>query len=78
MMKDYLIIAWITIVACWPITLPVLAVVAGILFYSRHRVAGVVVSGCLSSKPWRHGSLSAICNHGLILIERPVVNLAEW
>ncbi|EME5080551.1 MULTISPECIES: hypothetical protein [Klebsiella] len=45
MMKDYLIIAWITIVACWPITLPVLAVVAGILFYSRHRVAGLVVSG---------------------------------
>ena len=30
MMKDYLIIAWITIVACWPITLPVLAAVAGI------------------------------------------------
>ena len=76
MMKDYLIIARITIVACWPITLPVLAVVAGILFYSRHRVAGVVVSGLFILEAVAAWRLSAICNHGPILIERPVVNLA--
>lgn len=76
MMKDYLIIAWITIVACWPITLPVLAVVAGILSIPAIAWRVLWYPGCLSSKPWRHGSLSAICNHGPILIERPVVNLA--
>jgi hypothetical protein len=45
MMTDYLIVAWITLVACWPITLPVLAIVAGILFYSHHRITGVIVCG---------------------------------
>ncbi|MFK3704642.1 hypothetical protein ACI2JR_06675 [Klebsiella sp. NPDC088457] len=42
MIKDYLIIAYLTALACWPVTLTLVAVAAGALLYTGHRLLGLV------------------------------------
>lgn len=43
MIKDYLIVAYLTAIAAWPATLALLGLSAGAAFYMRRRVLGVVL-----------------------------------
>jgi len=43
-LTDYLIIICLTIVSCWKITLPVLALMSGFLFYKRAFRLGTTTS----------------------------------
>lgn len=36
MLKDYLIVAYLTVIQCWPVSLPVMAVMAAFLLYKGH------------------------------------------
>lgn len=42
MLRDYLIVAYLTVVSVWPFTLPFIAVTAWWLFRIRWRIAGVI------------------------------------
>lgn len=43
MIKDYLIVAYLTAIAAWPVTLALIGLSAGAAFYMRHRGLGVVL-----------------------------------
>ena len=43
MIKDYLIVAYLTAIAAWPVTLTLIALSAGVAFYTRRRVLGVAL-----------------------------------
>ncbi|APB04726.1 hypothetical protein ACHCAK_09740 [Raoultella ornithinolytica] len=43
MIKDYLIVAYLTAIAGWPVTLTLLGLSAGVALCSRRRVLGVVL-----------------------------------
>ncbi|TLV23831.1 hypothetical protein FE839_00115 [Klebsiella indica] len=44
MIKDYLIVAYLTAIACWPVTLTLIGVSAWIAFYTRRRMTGVILA----------------------------------
>jgi predicted branched-subunit amino acid permease len=41
--KDYLIVAYLTAIAAWPVTLTLIGLSAGVAFYMRRRGLGVVL-----------------------------------
>lgn len=43
MIKDYLIVAYLTAIAAWPVTLALIGLSAGAAFYMRRRGLGVVL-----------------------------------
>ncbi|HBX7981614.1 TPA: hypothetical protein MIH02_17460 [Klebsiella pneumoniae] len=43
MTKDYLIAAYLTAIAIWPVTLALIGLSAGVAFFTRCRVMGVVL-----------------------------------
>ena len=43
MIKDYLIVAYLTAIAAWPVTLALIGLSAGAAFYMRRRWLGVVL-----------------------------------
>ncbi|EPM1136579.1 TPA: hypothetical protein M4196_003303 [Klebsiella variicola] len=43
MIKDYLIVAYLTAIAAWPVTLSLIGLSAGGAFFTRRRVLGVVL-----------------------------------
>lgn len=43
MLRNYLIVAYLTIVSVWPFTLPVIAITAWWLFRIRWRITGAVM-----------------------------------
>ncbi|HID4130320.1 TPA: hypothetical protein ACXE8V_000605 [Pluralibacter gergoviae] len=43
MLRDYLIVAYLTIVSVWPFTLSVVAITAWWLFRIRRRITGAVM-----------------------------------
>lgn len=43
MIKDYLIVAYLTAIAAWPVTLALIGLSAGAEFYMRRRGLGVVL-----------------------------------
>ena len=43
MIKDYLIVAYLTAIAIWPVTLALIGLSAGVAFYMRRRGLGVVL-----------------------------------
>ncbi|EPN6626279.1 TPA: hypothetical protein ACHOZW_005464 [Raoultella ornithinolytica] len=43
MIKDYLIVAYLTAIAAWPITLTLIALSARVAFYTRRRGLGIVL-----------------------------------
>lgn len=42
MIRDYFIMAYLTLISCWPITLPAIVVATWWLFRIRWRFAGIV------------------------------------
>ena len=43
MTKDYLIAAYLSAIAIWPVTLALIGLSAGVAFFTRCRVMGVVL-----------------------------------
>lgn len=43
MIKDYLIVAYLTAIAAWPVTLSLIGLSAGGAFFTRRRGLGVVL-----------------------------------
>lgn len=43
MIKDYLIVAYLTAIAIWPVTLALTGLSAGVAFFTRCRVMGLVL-----------------------------------
>ncbi|EHI1013602.1 hypothetical protein J1B50_004292 [Escherichia coli] len=43
MLKDYLIVAYLTAIAAWPVTLTLIGLSAGVAFFTKCRVLGVVL-----------------------------------
>ena len=43
MIKDYLIVAYLTAIAAWPVTLTLIGLSAGAALYTRRRVLGVAL-----------------------------------
>ncbi|HBY2240700.1 TPA: hypothetical protein MIR89_25495 [Klebsiella pneumoniae] len=43
MIKDYLIVAYLTAIAAWPVTLTLIGLSAGVAFFTRCRVLGVAL-----------------------------------
>ena len=43
MIKDYLIVAYLTAIAAWPVTLALIGLSAGVAFYKKRRGLGVVL-----------------------------------
>ncbi|HCJ3071061.1 TPA: hypothetical protein NRM56_003645 [Klebsiella pneumoniae] len=43
MLKDYLILAYLTAIAAWPVTLTLIGLSAGVAFFTKCRVLGVVL-----------------------------------
>lgn len=41
MLRDYLIITYLTLISCWPVTLPVVALIAWLAFKTRHYAASI-------------------------------------
>ncbi len=43
MIKDYLIVAYLTAIAIWPVTLALIGLSAGVAFFTRCRVMDLVL-----------------------------------
>lgn len=43
MIKDYLIVAYLTAIAAWPVTLSLIGLSAGVAFFTRRRGLSVVL-----------------------------------
>ncbi|MBZ7445943.1 hypothetical protein FMK91_27505 [Klebsiella grimontii] len=43
MIKDYLIVAYLTAIAVWPVTLTLIGISAGVALYTKRRVQGVAL-----------------------------------
>lgn len=43
MVKDYLIVAYLTAISVWPVTLTLIGLSAGVAFFTRCRGLGVVL-----------------------------------
>ncbi|MDG1645658.1 hypothetical protein CWN50_05420 [Klebsiella michiganensis] len=43
MIKDYLIVSYLTAIAAWPFTLALIGLSAGVALYTRRRVLGVAL-----------------------------------
>ncbi|AOO57162.1 glycosyl transferase family 1 [Raoultella ornithinolytica] len=56
MIKDYLIVAYLTAIAAWPVTLTLIGLSAGVAFFTRCRVMGgalVVLFTLVASAAWK-------------------------
>ncbi|HCI8540047.1 TPA: hypothetical protein NQE94_003327 [Klebsiella variicola] len=56
MIKDYLIVAYLTAIAVWPVTLTLIGIFAGVALYTKRRVQGValvVLFTLVASAAWK-------------------------
>lgn len=61
MIKDYLIVAYLTTIAAWPVTLTLIGISAGEAFFTRYWGWALSSSFCSCWWPSLRGSLNAIC-----------------